>query len=150
MPFLQCVCYFQPASYDEIPPTPDLATIGGQSRCCSCLGHHHLRCLDVDHQTSPRCDVLGVIISRLRSPGLPGTDPSSPSSELLADRAGHRHQGRCRWHWHSGILYLSPVTEHSGTGQGPLFPVPDWFRHLHFCSFGTGLTGCRTVRHTGI
>jgi hypothetical protein len=66
--------------------------------------------------------------------------------------AGHRN---------SGILYLSPVSEHSGTGLGRLIPVPDWvalfryrtgspysgtglgrlipvpdwFRHRHFCSF---------------
>ncbi len=45
----------------------------------------------------------------------------------------------CRRHRHSGILYLSPVPEHSGTGLGPYFstglvpasaflfiPVPDW------------------------
>ncbi len=38
-------------------------------------------------------------------------------------------------HWHSGILYLSPVLEHYGTGFDPLIPVPDWFRHPHFCSF---------------
>ncbi len=38
-------------------------------------------------------------------------------------------------HRHSGILYLSPVPEHSGTGLDPLIPVPDWFRHRHFCSF---------------
>jgi hypothetical protein len=35
----------------------------------------------------------------------------------------------------SGILYLSPVPEHSCTGLGPLIPVADWFRHRNFCSF---------------
>ncbi len=49
--------------------------------------------------------------------------------------AGHRHRGRCRRHRHSGILYLSPVPEHFGTGLSPLIPVPNWFRHRHFCSF---------------
>jgi hypothetical protein len=39
-------------------------------------------------------------------------------------------------HRHSGILYFSPVPEHSGTGLGPLIPVPDWFWHRNFfCSF---------------
>ncbi len=28
-----------------------------------------------------------------------------------------------------------PGPEHSGTGLGPLFSVPDWFQHRHFCSF---------------
>ncbi len=42
--------------------------------------------------------------------------------------AGHRHRRRCRRHRHSVTLYLSPVTEHSGTGLGPLIPVPEWFR----------------------
>ncbi len=42
--------------------------------------------------------------------------------------AGHRHR-------HSGIQHLSPVPEHSGTGLGPLVPVQDWFRHLHYFSF---------------
>jgi hypothetical protein len=49
--------------------------------------------------------------------------------------AGHRHRGWCRRHWHSGILYLSPVPKHSGTELGPLIPKPDWFRHRIFCSF---------------
>ncbi len=40
--------------------------------------------------------------------------------------AGHRHQGWCRRH--SGIRYLIPVPEHSGTGLSPLVPLPDWFR----------------------
>ncbi len=44
----------------------------------------------------------------------------------------HRYRGRCRRHRHSGILYLSPVPEHSGTGLGSLLPVPDWFRQRHF------------------
>jgi hypothetical protein len=37
--------------------------------------------------------------------------------------AGHQH--------HS----LSPVPEHSGTGQGYLIPVSDWYRRRYFCSF---------------
>ncbi len=49
--------------------------------------------------------------------------------------AGHRPWVRCRRHRYSGILYLSPVTEHSDTGLGPLNPVPNWFHHQHFCSF---------------
>ncbi len=40
--------------------------------------------------------------------------------------AGHRP---------SGIQYLSPVSEHSGTEIGPRILVPDWFWHRHFCSF---------------
>jgi hypothetical protein len=36
---------------------------------------------------------------------------------------------------HSGILYLSPVPEHSSTGLGSLLPVSDRFRYWHFCSF---------------
>ncbi len=58
--------------------------------------------------------------------------------QMLSHIAGHLHQGRCRRHQHSGILYLSPVPEHSGTGLGPrgiglvpvsaflFIPVPDW------------------------
>jgi hypothetical protein len=61
--------------------------------------------------------------------------------------AGHRHRGPCRRHLQYGILYLSLVLEHSGTGLGPLIPVPDWFRHQNFFHSGIGLTGCRTVRH---
>jgi hypothetical protein len=34
----------------------------------------------------------------------------------------------------AGIRHLSTVPEHSGTGLGPLIPVPDWFRHLHYFS----------------
>jgi len=30
------------------------------------------------------------------------------------------------WPRHSGILYLSPVTEHSGIELVPVIPVPDW------------------------
>jgi hypothetical protein len=44
------------------------------------------------------------------------------------DIAGYRHR-------HSGILFLSPAPEYSGTRLGPFIPVPDWFRHRHFCSF---------------
>ncbi len=47
--------------------------------------------------------------------------------------AEHRHQNRCRRHRHSGILYLSPVPEHSGTGLGTLILIPNCFRP--FCSF---------------
>ncbi len=48
--------------------------------------------------------------------------------------AGHRHQGRCRWHRHSGIPQLSPVPEHSGTELGFLITVPGLFRHkLYEC-----------------
>jgi hypothetical protein len=49
--------------------------------------------------------------------------------------AGHRDRGRCRRHRHSGILYLSPVPQHFGTGLGPLIPVPNWSQHRHFSSF---------------
>ncbi len=55
--------------------------------------------------------------------------------------AGHRH---------SGILYLSPVPEHSGTGLGPFIPVPDWFQHQHFGSFryrSDWMPGSPTFRH---
>ncbi len=65
--------------------------------------------------------------------------------------AGHRHQGRCLWHRHSGISKLSPVPEHSGTGLGFLitapgllrhreFPVPDWvslFRYRAYSGIGS-------------
>ncbi len=44
---------------------------------------------------------------------------------------GHRHQGQCRRHRNSGIQYLSPVSEHSCTGLGPLIHLQDWY----FCSF---------------
>jgi hypothetical protein len=47
----------------------------------------------------------------------------------------HQHRGRCCRHRHSGILYLSPVPEHSGTGLGPLISEPNWFRHRNFCLF---------------
>jgi hypothetical protein len=43
------------------------------------------------------------------------------------------------------ILYLSPVPENSGTGMGPLIPVPDWFRIVFFVHSGTRLTGCHTA-----
>ncbi len=39
-----------------------------------------------------------------------------------------------RRHQHSGILYLSPVPEHSGTRLCPLTPVPDRFQYQNFCS----------------
>ena len=68
----------------------------------------------------------------------------------LVGIAGHRHRGRCRRHRHSGIMYLSPVQKHSGTGLYPLIPVPNWFRHRCFCHSGTGLIRCRTVRHSVI
>ncbi len=34
-------------------------------------------------------------------------------------------------------IIVSLILEHSGTGQGPLSQLPDWFRHL--LHFGTGL-----------
>jgi hypothetical protein len=49
--------------------------------------------------------------------------------------------------WASASRLMSPAasalrhpvsqsgTEHSGTGLGPLIPVPDWLRHRNFCSF---------------
>ncbi len=64
-----------------------------------------------------------------------------PAPEYPISIAGHRHRGRCRRHRHSGILYLSPPQEHSGTGLGGspysgtglvpasaflFIPVPDW------------------------
>jgi hypothetical protein len=64
--------------------------------------------------------------------------------------AGHRHRGRCRWHRHSGILYISPIPEHSGTGLDPLIPVPDWFHPQNFCSFRyrtDWMPGSLTFRH---
>ncbi len=51
---------------------------------------------------------------------------------ILSIIAGHRHRVRCRRHRHSGILYLIPVPEHSGTGLGPLTPVPDWVPLLRY------------------
>jgi hypothetical protein len=33
------------------------------------------------------------------------------------------------------IRGLSPVTEHSGIGLGPLIAAPDWFRHQNSFSF---------------
>ncbi len=48
------------------------------------------------------------------------------------------------------ILYLSPVPEHSDTGMGSLIPVLDWFRVGFFVHFGSRLTGCRTVLHSGL
>ncbi len=33
---------------------------------------------------------------------------------------------------------------------GTLIPVTYWMRHRHFFHSGTGLTGCRTVRRSGI
>jgi hypothetical protein len=50
-------------------------------------------------------------------------DPRLKTLKLLMFVAGHRQ---------SGVQYLSPVPEHSGTGLGPSNPVPDWFRHHHF------------------
>ncbi len=42
--------------------------------------------------------------------------------------AGHQHR-------HYSIKRLSPVTEHSDIGLGPLIASSDWFRHLHYFSF---------------
>jgi hypothetical protein len=61
--------------------------------------------------------------------------PCSFSSSTGMITAGHRNRGRCRRRRHSGVLYLSPVPEHFGTGMGTLITVPDWFRHPHFFSF---------------
>jgi hypothetical protein len=47
----------------------------------------------------------------------------------------------------AGIGIPALCISKSGTGLVTLIPVPDWFRHRHFCSFGTGLTGFRTARH---
>jgi hypothetical protein len=49
--------------------------------------------------------------------------------------AGHRHQGQCRQHQHSGIQHFSPVPEHSGSGLGPLIPVSDCSLHQHLNPF---------------
>ncbi len=52
--------------------------------------------------------------------------------------AGHRHQGWCRHHRHSGILHISPV--------------PDWVPLFRYRtgSGDTRLTECCTVLHFGI
>jgi hypothetical protein len=49
--------------------------------------------------------------------------------------AGHRHRDQCRRLRHSDILHISPILEHSGTGLGPLIPMPDCSQHWHFKSF---------------
>jgi hypothetical protein len=36
----------------------------------------------------------------------------------------------------------------SGTGRGLFVPVPDLFRHRHLFLFRTGITECRTFRHS--
>jgi hypothetical protein len=55
--------------------------------------------------------------------------------------------------------FRPPVPEHSVTGLGPLIPLPDWVRLFRYRTgsgmgisvhSGTGLTGCRTVRQSGI
>jgi hypothetical protein len=54
------------------------------------------------------------------------------SRKAVISKAGHRHRGRCRFHRHSGILYLSPVPEHSGTGLGFLIRLStSSVRHRH-------------------
>ncbi len=50
----------------------------------------------------------------------------------------------------STFLHQSPIPEHSITGLGPLIPEPGCSRHRHLIHAGTGVTGCRTVRHSGI
>jgi hypothetical protein len=52
--------------------------------------------------------------------------------------AGHRHRGQCRWHRHSGILYISPVPNilvsdwvllsryRTGSGIGVFVHPSDW------------------------
>ncbi len=66
--------------------------------------------------------------------------------------AWHRYRGLCCRHRHFFILYLNPLWYRS-------IPVPDWvplFRYRTgsgiriFVHSGTGLTGCQTVRHSGI
>ncbi len=47
--------------------------------------------------------------------------------------AGHRQRGASVFC--SGIMYLCPVPDHSGTRLGLLIPVPNWFRHLYFFTF---------------
>jgi hypothetical protein len=60
--------------------------------------------------------------------------------------AGRRYRGRCSRNRHSGIRHISPKyrSRYSGNGLGPLILAPEWFWN------GTRLTGCRTVRHSGI
>ncbi len=55
-----------------------------------------------------------------------------------------------RLHRHSCIRHLSPVSEHSGTGLGPLFWYRTGFGICIFGHSGTGLTGCRPVRCSDI
>jgi|688.fasta_scaffold596582_1 hypothetical protein len=69
-------------------------------------------------------------------------------NRYLINIAGHRNRGRCRRHRHSGIRSLIPISEHSGTGLGvPFFRYRTGSGLGIFVHFGTGLTGCRTVRN---
>ncbi len=65
---------------------------------------------------------------------------------------GHRHQSIKVDA--AGIVIsasdICPVPEHYGTVPGPLIPLPDCFRHRRSFYSGTRLTGCGTVRHSGI
>ncbi len=54
-----------------------------------------------------------VLFERLGYRNLPNVEP------WINNIDGHRDRGRCRRHRHSGILYLCPVPEHSGTGLVP-------------------------------
>jgi hypothetical protein len=70
---------------------------------------------------------------------------------MLFGVAGHRHQGWCRRHGHSGPRHLSPVPEHSGIGLGSPYTGTRLVLESAFSFIsGTGLTGSRTVRHSGI
>jgi hypothetical protein len=59
-------------------------------------------------------------------------------------------QRHSRGHRYSGITHFSPVPEDSSTRLGLLVPVSEWFLHRIFYRSGTGLTGCRSVRHCSI
>ncbi len=60
------------------------------------------------------------------------------SYRYIAWIGGHWHRGRCRRHRHSSTRYLSPLPKHSGTGLGPLIPVPDWVHLLRY-RIGSGI-----------
>jgi hypothetical protein len=48
------------------------------------------------------------------------------------------------------IPNFSLVPDYKNAGLCELCPVPDLFQYHYFFHSGTGLTGCRSVRHSGI
>ncbi len=100
------------------------------------------------HTAPPRVCVFRQKALPLRLKAVENWPNTASCPASVRSVAGHQHRGRCRRH--SGILFIRLVSEHSGTGLGPLFPSRTGSGIRIFVHFYTRLTGWRTVRHSGI